>query len=201
MQNDNAKIGAVSTAGLTLGATLWPAQQNAALFRNVFLAVAGTMLLAMSAKLKVPFYPVPMTMQTFVVLVLGAAYGWRLGLATVSLYLFEGLALGMPVFSGATAGPAYLLSPTMGYLLSYLPGVALVGFLAERGFDRTPLKALAMMSAGAAINLFLGAAWLGVMIGFEKAVAVGVMPFLLADALKIALAASILPIAWKLVRR
>ncbi|MBY0613743.1 MAG: biotin transporter BioY [Beijerinckiaceae bacterium] len=185
----------------TLSASFWPVEANVSLIRGVILALVGTVLLAISAKVQVPFYPVPLTMQTFVVLVLGAAYGPALGAATIALYLAEGLFLNAPVFAGSTAGLAYLASPTIGYLLAYLPAATFVGFLARRGWDRSPVSAILMMAGGAAIILVTGFVWLGHVIGAERALVVGVYPFLPGDLLKLLLAAATLPLAWKLVRR
>jgi biotin transport system substrate-specific component len=190
----------------TLSLALWPSTQNSALLRNIVWAFIGTMLLAISAKVKVPLEPVPISMQSYVVLVLGASFGWRLGIATIALYLFEGLVLGLPVFAGETAGLTYVAFPnrgfyTIGYLVSYLVAAGVVGFLAERGFDRTPVKALIMMSIGTALILAIGAGWLSYIIGTEKAIMTGVMPFLYGDAIKVALAAATLPIAWKILRK
>ncbi len=100
--------------------------------RFAALAIAGTLALALSAKVQIPFYPVPMTLQTLAVLAIGAAFGLRLAAATVALYLIEGL-LGLPVFAGAVAGPAYMFGPTGGYLLGFLASAAFVGFAADRG--------------------------------------------------------------------
>jgi len=111
---------------------------SSGLTRNLMLAVGGSLLLWASARLQVPFYPVPMTMQTFVVLMIGAAYGWRLGAATVALYLLQG-ALGMPVFAGTPEkgiGLAYMAGPTGGYLVGYVAAAAVTGALAGRGGDR-----------------------------------------------------------------
>ncbi len=119
-----------------LVAALWPARGTSWLARNAALALAGALALALSAKVQVPFYPVPMTLQTLVVLTLSAAYGARLGAATVALYLAEGL-LGLPVFASALAGPAYMAGPTGGYLAGFLAAAALIGFLAGRGWDRS----------------------------------------------------------------
>ncbi len=188
-------------AAATLSARIWPVTSNTTMLRYAFLALLGTLLLTISAKIQVPFYPVPITMQSFVVLVLGAAYGWRLGAATIALYLAEGLLLGAPVFAGPRAGLAYLASPSIGYLLAYLPAAALVGYLAERGWDRSPVRALLMMALGTAFILAMGAGWLAYVIGAEKALAVGVLPFLPGDALKLALAAATLPVAWKVLGR
>src|SRR5215212_4228422 len=122
----------------TFAALLWPARDNrsAAVFRAVILALVGSALLALSAKIQVPIPPVPMTMQTLVVLVIGATYGWRLAGATVLPYIGEGM-LGLPVFANtppAVASPAYLLGPTGGYLLGYVAAALVMGFLAERGW-------------------------------------------------------------------
>ena len=183
----------------TLSAVLWPASANNTVLRNAVWALIGTMLLAISAKVQVPFYPVPVTMQSFVVLLIGASFGWRLGMATIALYLFEGLVLGLPVFAGETAGLAYLAKPSFGYLVSYLVAAGTVGALAERGFDRTPLKALAMMGLGAGLILAIGAGWAAYVIGVEKVWAFYVAPFLYGDAVKVALAAALLPVTWKVI--
>jgi biotin transport system substrate-specific component len=172
---------------------LWPAAgAQASLLRAVVLAVFGSLLLALSAKVQVPFWPVPMTMQTFVVLMLGAAYGWRLGGATVLLYLAEG-AMGLPVFAGAGAGPAYMAGPTGGYLAGFLVAAVVTGFLVERGpVGRGGGRGLATLTLamliGHALILAPGVAWLALAIGWTKAVAVGLTPFWAATVLKTALA-------------
>jgi biotin transport system substrate-specific component len=182
-----------SIARPSIAQRLWPAAgAQAALLRAVVLAVFGSLLLALSAKVQVPFWPVPMTMQTFVVLMLGAAYGWRLGGATVLLYLAEG-ALGLPVFAGAGAGPAYMMGPTGGYLAGFLVAAVATGFLVERGLvgrdggRNLALLTLAML-IGHALILAPGVAWLALTIGWTKAVAVGLTPFWAATVLKTALA-------------
>jgi biotin transport system substrate-specific component len=169
------------------------------LARNVLLALAGTLALAISAKVQVPFWPVPMTMQTFVVLLIGAAYGWRLGAATVLFYLAQGAA-GLPVFA-AGGGIAYLAGPTGGFLAGFVLAAAAVGFLAERGFDRRAGTTVLAMLAGMAVIYACGVAWLATLTGLQTAVAKGMVPFLLADAVKIALAAAVLPLAWRAVGR
>lgn len=183
----------------TLAGALWPARAGSELLRNVVLVLIGSALLTVSAKIMVPFWPVQMSMQTFAVLVIGAAYGPRLGGATVAFYLAQG-AIGLPVF-GLGAGLAYMVGPTGGYLIGFLPAVIVVGFLAERGFDRRWPTALVMFLIGDAIIFTFGVAWLASLIGFEKAIAGGLLPFLPAEALKIALAMAVMPIAWKLVGR
>lgn len=171
--------------------------------------VLGSLLLWASAKITVPFYPVPMTLQTGVVLMLAAAYGPRLGLATVLLYLAEG-AVGLPVFAQPGAGLPYMLGPTGGYLLGFLAATAIVGWLAERGWDRNPGRLFAAMLLGDAVLFLLGFAWLAwfammpnatVGIGAEAAFAGGVAPFVLGDLVKAALAAAIVSAGARLVRR
>lgn len=177
---------------------LWPAARYR-LARTLILALMGTLLLWASAKIKVPMWPVPMTLQTFVVLALGAAYGWRLAAGTVILYLAEG-AMGLPVFAGTPErgiGLAYMMGPTAGYLAGFVLAAAAVGWLVEQGYGRSPAKALLAMLAGQALMFAPGVAWLaiGANLGWSKAVAVGLVPFLPGDAIKTALAASALVLA------
>src|SRR5690349_9490265 len=145
------------------------------LLTTALLAVLGSAALALSAKIQIPFWPVPMTMQTLVVLMLGMAYGSRLALGTLLLYLAEG-AVGLPVFAGANAGLAYMIGPTGGYLIGFLFAAVLIGCLAERGWDRSPLKALAAMALGHAVVFLPGVAWLSLLFGFDKAVTLGLIP-------------------------
>lgn len=186
----------------TLVQTLWQGENT--MVRNVLLAIAGSIALWVSAKIQVPFYPVPMTMQTFMVLVIGMAFGWRLGAATVLLYLAEG-AIGLPVFAGTPEkgiGFAYMLGTTGGYLAGFVVAAAVVGWLAEKGWDRNVWMTLAAMVIGTAIIFALGVSWLGSLIGWDKPVLqYGLIPFLPGAAFKIALAAAVLPMAWKLAKR
>ena len=167
--------------------------------RNIGLAIAGSLLLALTAHIKIPFWPVPMTMQTFAVMVIGMAYGWRLGMATVALYLAEG-AMGLPVFASG-AGIAYLMGPTGGYLFGFVLAAGLVGWLAQRGWDRSFGLTLAAMALGTALIFVPGVLWLASIIGFSKAITAGLTPFIAAAAFKILLAAAALPTAWKLLGR
>lgn len=159
------------------------------------LVIAGVVLIALSAKLQVPFWPVPMTMQTFAVLMIGATCGARLGGTTLLAYLAAGAA-GLPVFATG-AGPVYMMGPTGGYLLGFLLAAVLVGHLADRGLVRNFVSAVAVLLAGLAVIYILGAGWLATLIGFEKAIAAGVVPFLPAEVLKMALAAVVLIAAQK----
>ncbi|MEW9807677.1 biotin transporter BioY [Mesorhizobium sp. ZMM04-5] len=170
--------------------------------RNISLAIAGSLALWVSAKVQVPFYPVPITMQTFVVLAMGMAFGWRLAAATVALYLAQG-AMGLPVFAGTPEkglGLAYMMGPTGGYLLGMLPAAALCGWLAERGWDRSVVRTALAMIAGNVVIYAFGVTWLGAVIGWDKPVLqLGLYPFLYGDLAKLALAACALPLAWKLL--
>ncbi|MCX7629969.1 MAG: biotin transporter BioY [Geminicoccaceae bacterium] len=183
----------------TLAARLWPVRADNAAIRAIVLIVAGSLLLTLSAKVQVPFWPVPMTMQTFAVLLIGAAFGSTLGALTVAFYLVQG-ALGLPVFARG-GGLAYLAGPTGGYLAGFLLAAWIVGKLAERGLDRRVLTALPVFLLGDLVIFVCGVGWLAWLIGFEKAWAVGVLPFLPAEALKIALAVAVLPFAWRLLGR
>lgn len=174
------------------------------LLQKAAVVFAGSLLLWASAKVQLPFYPVPLTMQTFAVLAIGAALGWRLGLATVLLYLAEGAA-GLPVFAGTPEkgiGLAYMMGPTGGYLLGYLPAAAVCGWLAERGWDRNIALTVLAMLAGTVMIYLPGLLWLGAVVGWDKPVlAWGLTPFLLGDLLKLGLASAALPLVWRLVGR
>ncbi len=189
---------------MTLANTVWPARSaNARTARNVLLALVGTLALTVSAKTQIPFWPVPMTMQTFVVLVIGMAYGSRLGVATVALYLLEGV-LGLPVFAGTPEkglGLAYMMGPTGGYLLGFAVAAWVCGWFAERGFDRSPLKSLVAMSVGHALIFVFGVVWLAQLMGVDKAFMVGVAPFWAATIVKTLLGVVTLPLTWKLMSR
>jgi biotin transport system substrate-specific component len=166
---------------------LWPPADGAgAILRAALLMLLGSLFLTASAKVQVPFWPVPMTLQSAALMLLGIAYGWRLAGATVLLYLAEG-AMGLPVFAGTPAlglGLPYMLGPTGGYLLAFLPAAMLCGLAAERG-RRVSELGIAILAATALIYL-LGVAWLAGFVGFERALALGVAPFLLGDLLKAA---------------
>lgn len=191
----------------TMISTLWPIGAIPAVPRAILLMLAGSAFVALSAQLQVPLWPVPMTGQTFAVLIVGVAYGWRLGAATLLLYMAEG-AMGIPVFAKAAAGPAVLMGPTGGYIMGFILAAAVIGYLAERGWDRNVWSmALAMAIGNLAIYL-LGLPWLAVYlagVGVEQpvaaAIAGGLTPFLLGDALKLALAACLLPVTWNLIGR
>ncbi len=194
----------------TLIGALWPTTKGLASPRTLVLALVGSAFVAVSAQVQVsllPFSPVPITGQTFAVLIVGMAFGWRLGAVTLLLYLAEGAA-GIPVFAKLSAGPAVIVGPTGGYIVGFVLAAAVVGYLAQRGWDRNVgLTALAMLIGNIAIYL-PGLPWLAVYlagIGTENpvgaAIAGGLVPFLPGDALKLALAACLLPLVWRLIGR
>jgi len=158
------------------------------LVKNLFIALIGSILLAISAKIKIPFYPVPMTMQTLVVLVIGVGFGWKLGVATIMLYLFEGI-VGLPVFSGTPEkgiGLVYFTGPTMGYLIGFLVAAFLAG---KFNFDNNLIKNFLKLTFATSFIYILGILWLGGLIGWDKPIfKLGAQPFLLAELFKILLA-------------
>lgn len=191
------------TAALTLSGALWPASAGLAGWRAAVLVTVGVLLLWLSAKIQIPLWPVPLTMQTFVVLTIGLAYGARLGGATVLAYLAAG-AVGLPVFAGdwhEGAGYIHLYGPTGGYLVGFAVAAWIGGRLAERGWDRRLPHAAAAMLIGNVVIYALGVAWLAVLFDLGTALTAGLYPFLPGDALKIALGAVTLPLAWRLVGR
>lgn len=164
-----------------------PQDRNARLVVQVLLVLAGTALLALAAKITVPFWPVPMTLQTLAVFLISAVYGRNLAVATLLVYLVQG-AIGMPVFATG-AGLAYMAGPTGGYLAGFVVAAAIVGHAADKGLDRKLFVMFGAMMLGEVAILALGAAWLAVLMGAEKALAFGVGPFIVTDVVKIALAA------------
>ena len=186
----------------TLAAELWRSEYQFA--RGIILAIAGSLALWLSAKIQVPFYPVPITMQTFVVLAVGIAYGWRLGAATIILYLVEGAA-GLPVFAGTPEkgiGFAYMLGPTGGYLIGFVLAAAATGWLAERGWDRSYVKTALAMLAGNVVIYIPGLLWLGTVLGWDKPILEwGLIPFLFGDTAKLLLAALLMPTLWRFLGR
>ena len=172
--------------------------------KQAALVVSGIAALAVSAKIMVPMFPVPMSMGTFAVLTIGAAYGARLGLVTIIGYMLIGM-LGFDVFAKSTAelnGLTYMMGSTGGYLLGFVLATVALGLLAARGWDRSPVKMAGAMLIGNALIYVPGLLWLGVLYGFDKPIlAWGLTPFLIGDAVKLALAAVLLPALWKLVGR
>ena len=169
----------------------------------LLLGVIGVVALAISAKIEIPWWPVPMTMQTYVVLVIGMAYGTRLGVATVLAYLAIG-ALGFPVFAGTPErgiGIVYMIGPTGGYLLGFAVAAWLCGVFTARGWDRRLAYALIGMALAHVVILGVGVLWLSALVGWERAIRLGVIPFVAATVAKTLLAGWTLPAAWRLVDR
>jgi biotin transport system substrate-specific component len=162
---------------------------NTNILKTILLVFIGTILLTISAKIKIPFYPVPMTMQTFVVLFLGISFGYKIGLATVGLYLLEGI-IGFPVFSNSPEkgiGLIYFTGPTMGYLIGFLAATFISGYMS---YKTSFIVVFAKLIVSVSIIYVLGIVWLGILIGWDKPLfEIGVFPFLLAELFKISILA------------
>ena len=162
--------------------------QKSKILKYILVIFLGSILLTISSKIKIPFYPVPMTMQTFVVLLIGIAFGWRLGVAAIALYLTEGI-IGLPVFSGTPEkgiGLTYFFGPTFGYLVGFLVTVFLAG---KFNYSNNLIKNFIKLVFATSFIYFLGILWLGGLIGWDKPIfKLGVQPFLLAELFKILLA-------------
>ena len=158
------------------------------LLKYLFFALMGSIILAISSKIKIPFYPVPMTMQTFVIMFIGITFGWKLGVATIALYLFEGI-IGLPVFSGTPEkglGLVYFTGPTMGYLIGFIITVYLVG---KFTYDNNLIKTFFKLSFAISFIYIFGMIWLGFLLGWDKPIfKLGAQPFLLAELFKILIA-------------
>jgi biotin transport system substrate-specific component len=192
-------------SGITLADFLVPIRVGERLgtrVRHITLVVAGALFVILCARVVIPTLPVPFTGQTFGVLLVGGALGFRRGLAALLLYLAIG-AIGVPVYSEGRAGIAVIQGATGGYLIGFVVAAALVGRLAELGWDRRIGGALAMMAIGTAIIYAIGVPWLKVTAGLSwpDAVAGGMTKFLIWDAAKLAVAAGIFPAAWWLIGR
>ncbi len=179
------------------------ATRSSSRLNQILLVLMASALMTVSAKIQIPFWPVPMTMQSYMVLVLGMALGPRLGPAAIVVYLAQG-AIGLPVFAGTPEnglGLAYMMGPTGGYLIGFLLAAIITGQGAARGFDRTWPQAFLTASAGMVALFACGVLWLSMLIGVEKAIQFGLTPFLLGAFVKILLAMATLPLAWKLLGR
>ena len=192
------------TPSLTLAEAIFPQTGLALRVKQLVLVAAGIAALVLAAKIKIPMFPVPMTMGTFAVLSIGAAYGTRLGLATILGYMMIG-ALGFDVFAGSSAevsGLSYMMGSTGGYLVGYVLAVVALGALARKGWDRAWGKMALALVLGNALIYVPGLIWLTVLYGLEAPIlSWGLTPFLLGDVVKLALAALLLPALWSLVGR
>ena len=179
-------------------ADIWrPAEKSQALLYNISLILGGSVFIALSAQFAIG-WPVPFTLQTFAVLMLGALFGAKLGSMSVGLYLLEGLS-GLPVFAHWRGGLAVILGPTGGFLIGFLAAVYITGFLAEMGWDRRFITTILAMLAGNILIYTFGIMHLTHLIGFQQALAVGLYPFIAGAVAKIVFAAALLPAAWRLL--
>lgn len=186
----------MSIAQLTLADRFVPRT----MVNNIALVFGGALVTALAAQIQIPMWPVPLTLSTFAVLLVGATLGAGRGAASLSIYLAMGAA-GMPVFASARTLTGAL--PTAGYIVGFVAAAALVGFLASKGFSRTPVKVAFSFAAGSAVIYGFGVAGLMIILGlsFSQAIATGVIPFLIGDAVKAIAAAAMLPLAWKVINK
>ena len=191
-----------TTHNSVLAEAILPLNGQAMRVKQIILVIAGIAALALAAKIKIPMIPVPMTMGTFAVLSIGAAYGMRLGLATIIGYMLIG-ALGFDVFAGSSAevfGMAYMMGGTGGYLVGYVLAVLALGYAARQGWDRSIGKMALAMVLGNILIYVPGLIWLAVLYGMDAPIFTwGLKPFLLGDLVKLVLAALVLPAVWSLV--
>ena len=183
----------------TLIDNLFPFSGVNVYFKNIILILFGTLLLTFSSKIQVPFWPVPMTMQTFIVFIIAMAYGWKLSFLTLIAYLIEG-ALGLPVFAKG-GGLLYLIGPTSGYLYGMTIAAAVIGYFADLGYGKSITKCIMPLLFGTIIIFICGIGYLSSIIGFEKAIVAGLLPFIPSELFKIALAVFIIPTIWKYIQK
>ena len=191
-----------TTHNSVLAEAILPLNGQAMRVKQIILVIAGIAALVLAAKIKIPMIPVPMTMGTFAVLSIGAAYGMRLGLATIIGYMLIG-ALGFDVFAGSSAevfGMTYMMGGTGGYLVGYVLAVLALGYAARQGWDRSIGKMALAMVLGNILIYVPGLIWLAVLYGMDAPIFTwGLKPFLLGDLVKLVLAALVLPAVWSLV--
>ena len=166
-------------------------RQTGGIVWKAFLVIAGSLIIALAARVQAPFWPVPATLQTLAIFTIAATYGRNLAVLTLLAYLAEG-AIGLPVFAKG-GGLAYFAGPTMGYLAGFVIAAAITGAAADRGWASSPFKLFGANLVGEIVILALGAAWIAMVFGVDKAFAWGVGPFIVTDLIKIALASVIVP--------
>lgn len=196
-------MASVTTTMRPLVTLALPEKGAARLATLIALAFIGTLLLTLSAKTKVPLGFVDMSLQTLVVMLIGAAFGMRLGVATLLLYMAQGAA-GWPVFQSTPEkgiGLLYMAGPTGGYLAGFVAVAAIVGWAADRGWDRSVVKFFGALLVAEVVMLAMGFGWLATLIGAEQAWQFGVAPFIVPDLIKVGLAATIVPAVWSLIRK
>lgn len=190
----------MTTLAPTLSKRIFPS--TAEWIRSLYLIVLGSLLIAALAQIEIilPFTPVPFTGQTFGVLLIGAALGSKRGAAAMILYITEG-AMGLPFFAGGGSGLSILTGATAGYLAGFVGAAYVVGWLAERGLERSVRTSIISFLVGTVIIYVFGVAWLSIVLGsFSKAITLGIVPFLAGDAIKLVAATLALPAAWKLIK-
>lgn len=186
----------MTTTTSSMANQIWASTETNKWLRVATLALCGSIFVALCARIQVPMWPVPMTMQTFAVLFIGLAFGGRIATATMLTYLAEGAA-GLPVFANG-GGIAYFSSPTAGYLFGFLLAATAVGYLADRGWDRSALRVSGALAIGTALIFVPGVAWLSGFIGLQDAIAGGLLPFLPGEVVKAALAAMCILGLWRM---
>jgi len=179
-----------------------PWKQKYAFMTDAVLVTAGSLLVALMAQIAIPlpFSPVPITGQTFAVLLIGMVLGPKRGALSLLLYLFEG-GVGLPFFAGGRGGGAVIAGPTGGYLFGFIAAAWVVGNLAQRGMDRNLVTAFLSFLLGSAVIYLFGVLWLSAFVGIPQAIQAGMMPFLLGDLIKAILAGAALPLAWRFVNK
>lgn len=190
----------MTTLAPTISTRYFP--RTSSWLRDLVLIVAGSLLVAALAQITIPlpFTPVPLTGQTFAVLLVGATLGSKRGLASMILYIVEG-AIGLPFFAGGASGWHVLVGATAGYLIGFIVAAYVIGLLAERGLERNVHTSFVPFFVGTLIIYFFGVAWLSVVLGsLSKAIVAGLLPFIIGDIIKLILAALALPAAWKIVK-
>ena len=189
-------------AYMTYAHAFRPSAKRYTLLYDMALVVGGSLVVAMSAQVAIPlpFSPVPISAQTLAVLLMGALLGSRRGALCLATYVLEGAA-GLPVFAGGRGGIVHLLGPTGGYLVGFIAAAFAVGLLAERGWDRRVSTTLLMMLLGNALIYVFGLPWLARFVGGERVLALGLLPFIPGDLLKLTLSAALLPSGWKVLAR
>lgn len=172
----------------------WP--KNNSFIKQTLLILSGVVLLALASRISIPFVPVPLTFQSATVVLIGMAYGARLGTSVIAAYLIAGFC-GLPVFTDPFSGFAALKGPTLGYLLGFLPAAYLSGYLAQKGFAKNRVKSFIAACLGASIIFIFGVSVLAQMIGWEKAIALGFMPFIISEPVKLLAVSLFIPRLWK----
>ncbi len=179
-----------------------PIGKKSTMLYNIVLVISGSILITLSAKISIPlsFSPVPVTMQTLAILLIGTLFGSKRGSLTVIAYISQGI-MGIPVFAKAGSGFAYLMGPTGGYLIGFVFAAFITGYFAEKGWDRSFWKTTYAMTIGTSFIFIFGVFWLSFFIGFDKAVMVGFVPFIIGAIIKIIIADALIPPGWKILEK